>query len=93
MIGDKEYKPKRSKFFEKDYASLVRKNKGLQERLDKKILQILGMPEAYKNLKRPLQRYKAAHVDPFVITFRIDGDYVRYVRVAHHDVIYWLPHD
>jgi mRNA-degrading endonuclease YafQ of YafQ-DinJ toxin-antitoxin module len=93
MIGDKKYKPKRSKYFEKDYVSLVKKDKGLQQRLDKKILQILGMPELYKNLKRPLQRYKAAHVDPFVITFRIEGDYVRYVRVAHHDLIYGLPHD
>lgn len=92
MIG-KHYKPKRSKYFEKDYVSLVKKDKGLQQRLDKKILQILGIPELYKNLRRPLQRYKAAHVDPFVITFRIDGDYVRYVRVAHHDIIYGLPHD
>jgi YafQ family addiction module toxin component len=89
----KIYKPKRSKYFEKDYVSLVKRNKGLQERLDKKILQILGMPEAYKNLRRPLQGYKAAHVDPFVITLRIENDYVRYVRVAHHDVVYGLPHD
>ena len=93
MIGDKKYKAKSSKYFERDYVSLVRKNRGLQERLDKKILQILRMPDAYKNLKRPLQGYKAAHIDPFVITFRIDGDYVRYVRVAHHDLVYGLVHD
>jgi len=93
MIGDKKYKPKRSKFFERDYVSLVRRNRGLQERLDKKILQILSMPEAYKNLKRPLQSYKSAHVDPFVITFRIEGDYVMFVRVEHHDRIFGLPHD
>jgi mRNA-degrading endonuclease RelE of RelBE toxin-antitoxin system len=88
-----EYRLKRSKYFEKDYISLVKKDKGVKRRLDKKILQILGMPEAYKNLRRPLQRYKAAHVDPFVITFRIESDCVVYIRVAHHDVVYALPHD
>lgn len=88
-----KYKLARSESFKEDYVSIVRKNAGLQKRLDKKILQILENPEVYKPLKKPLQGYKRVHVGPFVITYRIDGIIVRFVRVAHHDKIYGLFHD
>jgi len=93
MIANKIYNPKRSEFFKKDYLRIIRKNKGLQDKIDKKILQVLETPHSFKNLKRPLQGYKRTHIGPFVITFRIDGDFVRFVRFEHHDKIYGLPHD
>jgi len=87
------YRPARSEYFKEDYTQLVSKNKGLQEQIDKKILQILENPESHKNLKRPLQRYKRAHIGPFVMTFRVESDVVRFVRIEHHDRVYKLPHD
>ncbi|MFH1721372.1 MAG: type II toxin-antitoxin system RelE/ParE family toxin [Candidatus Altiarchaeota archaeon] len=89
----KIYRPARSNLFREDYAAIIRKNKALQERIDKKLLQILKNPEAYKPLKSPLQGYRRVQVGSFVITFRIQGDLVRYVRIAHHDKIYSLFHD
>jgi len=89
----KKYRPARSKQFRDDYVSVVRKNQAMQERIDKKILQILENPEVHKPLKRPLAGYRRVHVGSFVITFRIDGDIVRFVRIAHHDKIYGLFHD
>jgi YafQ family addiction module toxin component len=93
MIGKRRYKAASSDYFRKDYVSLVRKNKNLREQIDKKMLQVLETPEAYKNLRTPLQSYRRVHVGSFVITFRIDGDFVRFVRVAHHDKVYGLAHD
>ena len=93
MKLDEQYFPAHSKYFEEDYIRLIRKNKGLQERIDKKILQVLKNPNSHKNLKRPLQRYKEAHIDPFVMTFRIEGNVVKFARVEHHDKIFGLPHD
>lgn len=90
---NRRYLPTRSNHFKKDYHSLVRKNRGLQKRIDKKILQIIENPEVYKPLRRPLHGYRRVQVGPFVITFRIDGEYVRFTRLAHHDEIYALPHD
>jgi mRNA-degrading endonuclease RelE of RelBE toxin-antitoxin system len=93
MSPAKRYCPARSKYFEGDYVRLVRKNQSLCEQIDNKIRQVLGCPEVYKNLKRPLSAYKRVHIGPFVMTFRIDGDFVRFVRIDHHDKIYKLPHD
>ena len=93
MTLGREYLPARSEYFKSDYVRLVRKNRGLQEQIDKKILQVLDNPESHKNLKRPLQLYKRAHIGPFVMTFRIDGNIVRFTRIEHHDKIYSLFHD
>lgn len=90
---NKKYSPARSDYFKKDYVSIVKKNKSLQEQIDKKVLQILENPEVYKPLKRPLAGYRRVHVGSYVITFRIDGDIVRFVRIAHHDKIYGLFHE
>jgi len=89
----KKYFPARSNYFKKDYARIVKKDRPLQEQVDKKLLQILENPEAYKPLRRPLSGYRRVQVGCFVITFRIDEDTVRFVRIAHHDKIYALPHD
>lgn len=90
---NKKYLPARSNYFKKDYHSTVRKNAGLQKQIDKKILQIIENPNIYKPLRRPLQGYRRVQAGPFVITFRIDGEYVRFTRLAHHNEIYKLPHD
>ncbi len=90
---ERKYRPARSEYFRKDYGKIIKKDKSLQEHVDKKILQILENPNAYKPLRRPLAGYRRVQAGSFVITFRIDGDLVRFVRIAHHDKIYKLPHD
>ncbi len=92
-MTEKIYKPKLSEFFKKDYVRIIKKNRGFQEQTDKKFLQVLENPDSYKNLKRPLQKYKRTQIGSFVITFRIEGEFVRFVRFEHHDKIYKLPHD
>lgn len=89
----KRYVAARSEHFLNDYVSLTRRNKKLQEQIDKKICQILENPENYKPLKRPLAGYRRVHIGSYVITFRVDGDMVRFVRIAHHDEVYYLPHE
>jgi len=93
MSPERKYHLARSEYFEKDYVRLVRKNKGLQEQIDRKIVQVLESPESYKNLRRPLQRYRRVQIGPFVMTFRVEGDIIRFVRIEHHDKIYGSPHD
>jgi len=87
------YKAEYSKYFGRDYAKTTQKNLGFREQVDKKIQQVLAYPAVYKNLKKPLQGYRRVHVGPFVITFKIDGKFVKFVRLAHHDEVYKLPHD
>lgn len=90
---ERKYRPARSEHFRKDYAKIIKKDKSLREHVDKKILQILENPNVHKPLRRPLAGYRRVHVESFVITYRIDGDLVRFVRIPHHDKIYDLPHD
>jgi len=87
------YLPARTERFKQDYASIIRKNRGFQSRVDNKLLQILENPEAHKPLKKPLHGYKRAHIGPYVVTFRIKEEFVIFTRLAHHDEIYGLIHD
>ncbi len=65
----------------------------MQENIDKKLIQIIDHPESFKPLKRPLQGYRRAHSGPYIVTYRLYGKDIRFIRLAHHDRIYRLPHD
>lgn len=87
------YLPDRTERFKKDYQSLVRKNMGFKKQIDKKLNQILDDPHVYKSLRKPLAGYKRVQVGSYVITFRIEREYVIFTRLAHHDEIYGLFHE
>ena len=81
----------------KDFKRQLRKvkDKQSQENIKSKIKEIANTvednPDHYKNLKRPLQKYKRAHVNnSFVLIFRVDEENkkVIFFDYNHHDKIY-----
>lgn len=46
--------------------------------------------ESYKNLRKPLQRFKWVHIGPFVLTFKClkKQDTIVFFNFDHHDNIY-----
>jgi mRNA-degrading endonuclease RelE of RelBE toxin-antitoxin system len=83
----------RKKVFSKRFAKTFFKLKG-QERLNviKKIDEIVNCNDInhYKNLKKPLEKFKRVHVNNcFVILFFGDDDTVYFEEYLHHDKAYW----
>lgn len=89
--------------FEFDYSDRLRaiivklrkKDPKRSRILEKKIAQIIESDETsiehYKNLRRPLNRLKRAHIDSsFVLTFHYDKaeKLIVFVDFDHHDNIY-----
>lgn len=71
------------------------RNKQSQENIAQKMEEIAETvetnPHHYKNLKKPLQKYKRAHVNnSFVLLFRVDikKGTVIFFDYSHHDSIY-----
>ncbi|MFH1505875.1 MAG: addiction module toxin RelE [archaeon] len=56
-----------------------------------KISEVVENPHHYKNLRKPMQKYKAVHVDTsFVLIFSVDDNEktVTFVKYEHHDKVY-----
>lgn len=77
-----------------DDLKLVKDNKS-KENIKKKILEIANTlefnPNHYKNLDKPLQRYKRVHINrSFVMLFTVDisTKSVVFHYYRHHDKIY-----
>lgn len=71
------------------------KDKKSQENIKSKMSEIANTvednPDHYKNLKKPMQKYKRAHVNnSFVLIFRIDegNRKVIFFDYSHHDSSY-----
>ena len=60
----------------------------LQERLHKKMDEILQNPEHYPVKKYNLKGKRAAHVGSYVVVFEVKGDDVVFLRFKHHDYAY-----
>jgi len=74
--------------FDAQFLKITKKNKALEERLLKKIGQILdnpsvGTPKSYK-----LRHARGSHVNPYVIVYRIKGNRIQFLYVDHHDSAY-----
>ena len=82
------YKADFSNEFLKIAKKLKNKDPELFRRLKSKIEEILKNPEHYKPLKGKMKGLRRAHVGPFVIVFKIEGEYVRFVTFKHHDKAY-----
>lgn len=76
----------------KKLGKLARKNKKQAKLVLKKAQEILkNNPDHYKNLRKPLQKWKRVHVDKhFVLTFSIDqkNKIITLEDYDHHDIIY-----
>ena len=80
------------KVFSKQFEKQVLKLKGQELRnLLKKIDEIVlkSNLDHYKNLRKPLQKFKRVHVNTcYVILFEGDGGTVYFHRYLHHDRVY-----
>jgi YafQ family addiction module toxin component len=77
----------------KELSKLKKKSKvrylGVREKMQE-ILNVKSV-EHYKNLKKPLQKYKRVHIDSsFVLIFSYNSktDVVNFFKLDHHDNIY-----
>lgn len=82
------YKADFSDEFLKFAKKLKSKDPELFKRLKLKIKEILRNPEHYKPLKGKMKGLRRAHVGSFVIIFKIEEDYVRFVTFKHHNKAY-----
>jgi YafQ family addiction module toxin component len=82
------YKADFSDEFLKIARKLKKKDMKVFERLKSKIREILSNPEHYKPLKGEMKGLRRAHLGSFVIIFKIEGEYVRFITFKHHDEAY-----
>jgi YafQ family addiction module toxin component len=71
--------------FKKKLKKIFKKDRGLYERVMKKIEQIVSKPKHYKPLKYDLKGTRGVHVDPFVIIFKIDEENIVFLEIDKHD--------
>ena len=81
------YKERYTKHFLKD-VKVIKKDKVLLDRLNKKIDQILENPEHYQPKRYELKGKRSAHVGSYVILFEVVGEIVIFHRFRHHDYVY-----
>lgn len=81
----------------KDFKRQLKKvkDKKSQEKIKSKMSEVVNTvesnPDHYKNLKKPMQKYKMAHVNNhFVLIFRLDKENrkVIFFDYSHHDSSY-----
>jgi len=74
--------------FDAQFLKLTRKNKALEERLLKKINQILDNPSIGIQKRHKLKHARGSHVDPYVIVYRIIEGRIQFLYVDHHNFVY-----
>ena len=86
------YETKFSDSFKHQFIKIKKKDKLLFERLKKKIKEIKQNPLHYKPLKNKLKGFRRAHVNSFVIMFKIVENKIHFDSINHHDVAYreWI---
>jgi mRNA-degrading endonuclease RelE of RelBE toxin-antitoxin system len=74
--------------FDEQFSRLIRKNKALEERLFKKIGQILNNPSIGAPKRHQLRHARGSHVDPYVIIYVVKNYIITFLYVEHHDFVY-----
>jgi addiction module RelE/StbE family toxin len=82
------YKVGRTQEFKDQFRKLTKKDKPLQNKLDKKIRQIIDNPYIGKPKSHNLKYTCGTHVNPYVIIYMIINDTVLFLYVDHHDFVY-----
>lgn len=68
---------------------LYKKDRKRYEICMKKIEEIVMEPEHYKPLRNDMKNIRRVHIaKSFVLTFKIEGDVVRFLDLEHHDKVY-----
>ncbi|RLI80378.1 type II toxin-antitoxin system mRNA interferase toxin, RelE/StbE family [Archaeoglobales archaeon] len=82
------YKADFSDEFLKTASKLKKKDKTTFKRLTLKIEEILKNPEHHKPIKGEMKGLRRAHIGSFVIVFKVEGEYVKFVAFKHHNKAY-----
>jgi len=79
----------------KELKKLSKKDKILFEIFKKKLTEIINRDKnsinSYKNLKRPLNKYKRIHLDDkFILIFKVDlkDNHILFIKIVHWDEAY-----
>jgi len=65
------------------FSKLTSNNRALEERLLKKISQILDNPHIGSQKRYSLRHARDSHVDPCVIVYRIKGDKIQFLYMDY----------
>jgi len=84
------YSPDSTPKFLKKMNKLMKKDRLRYERVKKKSSEICNDPHHYEPLSNVMAGILHAHIDPFVLTFKIDeaNKKVVFLDFDHHDKIY-----
>jgi mRNA-degrading endonuclease RelE of RelBE toxin-antitoxin system len=84
------YKIRRTQEFRDQFRRLTKKDKPLQDRLDKKIKQIVQNPTLGDPKSYDLKYTRGSHVNPYVIVYMIieEAHAILFLYVDHHDFVY-----
>ena len=73
---------------------LKKREKVRFEAINKKISEIEQQPEHYKPLRHDMKNLRRIHIDKsFVLVYKIDGAFIKFLDVDHHDKIYKKRYD
>ncbi len=81
----------RSEKLIKILKKLYKKDKRRYEATLKKIQEVMACKDLnhYKNLSNDMKQFKRVHIDShFVLTFKIEGENIKFEDLQHHDIIY-----
>ena len=74
--------------FEDSIKKLKKKDKVMFERIQKKLIELIKNPEHYKPLSNILAGYRRIHFGSFVLTYKIENNFIRIIALEHHDKAY-----
>lgn len=75
------YHNHRTREFKENFQKLTQKNKALEVRLVKKILQILDNPSIGAPKSHKLRHARGSHVDPYVIVYGIKEERIQFLQL------------
>ncbi len=81
------YTERYTKPFLKD-VKVIKKDKVLLDRLNKKIDQVLENPERFPPKRYKLRGKRSVHIGSYVLLFEIMDNIIIFHRFKHHDHVY-----
>ena len=60
----------------------------IEDRVKKKVQEIVQNPEPYKTLLHLHGKYKRVHLDPYILLFTVEGEAIEFLAIEHHDKAY-----
>lgn len=82
------YQPITTYYFERKFKKLTRKDGLLQERIIRKLQEVINNPDIGEPKRHILRGLRSVHMDPFVVAYVVIKDIILLVNFDHHDKVY-----